>query len=237
MAPGFDTVGLLAASPRLVAAAFAVLAPAGPAAAPPRPVRRLVLLTDLLARATDELAALARRSAASWADSLGLELVAEPLVPDGSPLPASLAPVFWPLMSREVWQSNGAWVEAARPVLGEGIEGRIRAAREVGDAEVAAASAARDALRARLAELLGAPADAVAVLPTTIDVAPPRTSTHAELLAWRDRCLPLVVPASLAGAPQLTLPAGRTAGAPAGVSLLGLPGDDEVLLALAERLA
>ena len=58
-------------------------------------------------------------------------------------------------------------------------------------------------------------------------------------MAWRDRNLRLVVPASLTGSPQLTLPVGTVPDdgeeLPLGVSLLGLPGDDELLLSLAAR--
>jgi amidase len=229
MAPGFDTVGLLAATPDLVATAFGVLTAASAAS---RPVSRLVLLSDLLERATPAMVALTRATTASWAAALGLELTQAPLVTE--PLPAELVTVFWPLMSRQLWESNGAWVRDTHPVLGEGIEERILTAANVTDKEVAAAQETRERLTARLSELL---AGAVAVLPTTMTAAPPRTTPHAQLMAWRDRNLAFVVPASLTGAPQLTLPAGRLGGAPAGVSLLGLPGDDELLLALAGRLA
>lgn len=91
----------------------------------------------------------------------------------------------------------------------------------------------------RLAALLS---DAVAVLPTARDAAPFRDAEHLELMAYRDRNLALVVPASLAGAPQISLPAGRVedperrTDAPVGVSLLGLPGDDDLLLSLASGL-
>jgi amidase len=59
-------------------------------------------------------------------------------------------------------------------------------------------------------------------------------------MQWRDLNLRFVVGASLTGAPQLTLPAGTIddghGPAPVGVSLLGLPGDDELLLETAARL-
>ncbi|MEQ6903596.1 amidase family protein [Nocardioides sp. YIM 152588] len=243
MAPGFDTVGLLARAVGPVATAFAALAPPGERreVRPRRPLDRLVLLTDLVDRATPDVAAHTRATAAAWADALGLDVVEEPLVEE--PLPADLVTVFWPLMSRQLWQSNGAWVTGEHPVLGEGIEARILAAAEVTDEEVAAAEALRAALRERLAALLdGSWTGAVALLPTAMDAAPPRTLPHADLMAWRDANLAFVVPASLTGSPQLTLPTGTVthpvAGTPApiGTSLLGLPGDDELLLAIADRI-
>ncbi|WP_300683460.1 amidase family protein [Nocardioides sp.] len=243
MAPAFDTCGLLGRDVAIVATAFAVLARGvgaalgdGPGPRSAATLTRLVLLTDLVEQATDEVAALTRRTAERWARTWGLDLVEERLVEDPS---ADLVSVFWPLMSRQLWLANGAWVRAERPVLGEGIEERILAAADVTDDQVAAAAARRDALVARLGTLLDG---AVAVLPTTIDAAPPRTLPHSDLMAWRDRNLALVVPASLAGVPQLTVPAGRIAhprtgtSAPVGVSLLGLAGDDELLLRLAAAL-
>lgn len=246
MAPGFDTVGLLAAEVSDVADAFGALAgpvaesapgsaavlasesasaPIAGSAAGTREVTDLVLLTDLVDRAEPAVAERTRECARAWADQLGLGL-REVTLAAGE----NLVEIFWPLMSRQLWESNGAWVEAGAPVLGEGIAERIAAAGLAGDDEVAAAERARAELFARLAELLDV---AIAVLPTTIDVAPLRTSTHAELMAFRDRNLALIVPASLCGAPQLTLPVGRDRGAPFGVSLLGLPDDDELLLTAA----
>lgn len=230
MAPTFDTIGLLARDVATVAAAFGALA----AARPSRQISELVLLTDLLDRAGDEIATLTRTVAAGWADALGLQLREDVLVDER--LPAELVEVFWPLMSRQLWESNGAWVAANQPVLGEGIGDRIDAAATTTDAEVAAAEAQQQALAVRLAELLGA---GVAVLPTTCDAAPPLTADHAQLMEFRAANLPMVVPAALTGAPQITLPTGAITSAvigtaaPLGTSLLGLPGDDELLLQLA----
>ena len=227
MAPDFDTVGLLARDLSLLRTAVGVLTPARP----PRPVRALVLCTDLLDAALGACAERTEEVALAAASTLGLELRRERLSDD------DLREVFWPLMSRQLWQSNGAWMTESAPVLGEGIAARIRAAGLVADPDVAAASRARAALVARLADLLD---DAVAVLPTTWAPAPLRDTPHDELMAWRDRNLRVVVGASLTGAPQLTLPAGTVddgdGPAPVGVSLLGLPGDDELLLETAARL-
>ena len=233
MAPRFDTVGLVARDAETLRRAFTTLVPTSA----PRSVRSLVLLTDLLDLATAEVAALTREHASGWAGRLGLHLQEARLGGEG--LPLDLREVFWPLMSRDLWRSNGAWFTREQPEVGEGIGARIIAAGEVGDEEVAVAERRRDVLVARLDGLLD---DAVAVLPTTIDAAPLRTSTHDELMSYRDRNLALVVPASLVGAPQLTVPIGRVqdprarTSAPVGASFLGLPGDDELLLTLAQAV-
>ena len=227
MAPGFDTVGLLARDPSLLGAALGVLS----TDRRPRQVRALVLCTDLVAAATDACATRTMELAEAAASALGLELRRAPLCD------TDLRAVFWPLMSRELWQSNGAWATDGSPVLGDGIAERIAAAAQVTDAEVDVATAARQALLDRLTGLLD---DAVAVLPTTWGPPPRRDTPLDRLLAWRDRNLSFVVGASLAGAPQLSLPAGTVddgdGPAPIGVSLLGLPGDDELLIDTAAAL-
>jgi len=230
MAAGFDTVGLLARNVAVIAHAFEALT----ATASPRLVHKMVFLADLVARADAATAERTDAVAAQWAEVLGLELGHEVLV--ANPVPTDLVQVFWPLMSRQLWEANGAWVINHSPTLGEGIEERIRAAGEVDDEAVATAETGRRALVNRLHLILD---DAIAVLPTAIGPAPRRDTPHADLMAWRDRNLALVVPASLAGAPQLSLPAGTIGApddAPVGVSLLGLPGDDELLLSLAAQL-
>ncbi|MBS44390.1 MAG: amidase [Nocardioides sp.] len=232
MAPGFDCVGVLARTVDVARRGASVLLDDWAPGAT-RPVSTVVLLTDLAARADDEVAALARGAANRWAAWLGLRVEEEPLLLDG--LPEQLVGTFWPLMSRQLWQSNGAWERDEQPVLGAGIAERIRAAADVADSAVTEAETARAALVERLRGLLDR--GAVAVLPTSVGSAPRRNLPHEALMAYRDRNLPQVVPASLTGAPQLSLPAGQVDGAPAGVSLLGLPGDDELLLDLAAGLA
>lgn len=234
MAPSFDTVGLLARDVATVTTAFSVLA----SPAPRRQIGEVVVFSDLLELATAEVQALTSAVIGRWAGAWGLTVRFERLV--APPLPEDLVSVFWPLMSRELWQSNGDWVLAEHPVLGEGIEERIRAAGQVDDAAVEAAKSQRDLLRRRLATLLD---EAIGMLPTTIDAAPSRRASHGDLMAFRDRNLAFVVPASLGGSPQLTLPIGSVRSAelgteaPVGVSLFGLPGDDELLLGLAAEVS
>ncbi|MEC8793599.1 MAG: amidase family protein, partial [Pseudomonadota bacterium] len=59
---------------------------------------------------------------------------------------------------------------------------------------------------------------------------------EGELDAFRTAALELLCPAGLAGLPQVSLPAGTVDGAPVGLSLIGPPGGDGQLLAMAEAL-
>lgn len=229
MAPRFDTVGLLARDSRTLATAFDVLTEQQ--RQPSRGVTTLVLLTDLLEAVPAQIADITRSVAELWCAVLGYELCEENLCVDLRP--EDLVSVFWPLMSRELWLSNGSWVISQTPQLGAGIGERIKEAATVSDDAVAEAEIARQALIDRLGDLLSS---GLAILPTTVDAAPPRSSSYDDLMRYRERNLTLVVPASLAGAPQLSIPAAGVfdpaldSSAPLGVSLLGLPGDDEFLL-------
>lgn len=234
MAKGFDTVGVLTRTVELAATSFGVLCSPRPS----RSITSIVLLVDLLEGSTPEVADRTETLAEAWASELGLELRRDRLVVD--PIPSDLLSVFWPLMSRQLWESNGAWLTESKPMLGAGIADRIRDAGRVDDAAVADGEAGRLTLVARVNELL---ADSVAVLPTSWAPAPLRETSHDDLMDWRDRNLAFSVPASLTGSPQLVLPAGRVdtgeddgSGAPVGISMLGLPGDDELLLSLAGRV-
>ncbi|MEV8267498.1 amidase [Microbacterium sp. NPDC076911] len=228
MAPRFDTVSLLARRVDVLAAAMSVLADAPVV---PRSIEKIVLLEDMLDLADPETAALTRRTAQRWSRLWGLSLESARLAPPGEFL-RSLVDTFWPLMSRQLWESNGEWMLRENPPLGDGISERILAAREITDAEIEEAEIAVRALSARVETLLDS---ALAVLPSAIGPAPLRTAPFEELMEFRTRNLPLVVPASLCGLPQLSIPAGLVDGAPVGTSLLGLPGDDELLLRWAQR--
>ncbi|MDZ8200920.1 amidase [Microbacterium sp. SSW1-59] len=228
MAPSFDTVSLLARRTDVIGAALEALVDA---AAPPRRISRLVIAEDLLALADPDTVELVRRTAARWSRLWGFDLEARRVCPAGV-TPADLVDTFWPLMSRQLWESNGAWVRTEDPPLGEGIRDRILAAGQVDDVQIAAADAGRRALSHALSEHLE---HALLVLPTAVGPAPLRTASFDDLMDYRARNLPLVVPASLCGMPQLSVPTGIVEGAPVGVSMLGMPGDDEELLRWAAR--
>ncbi|GAA1951444.1 amidase [Microbacterium aquimaris] len=228
MAPGFDTVSLLARRTDVIAAALEALVDTSAA---PRHITRLIVAEDLLAPADPDTVALVHRTAARWSRLWGLELETRRVCPEGV-TPADLVDTFWPLMSRQLWESNGEWVLTEDPPLGEGIRDRILAAGQVDDAQVAVADTARHALANALSDHME---DALLVLPTAVGPAPLRTASFDELMDYRTRNLPLVVPASLCAMPQLSVPTGIVDGAPVGVSLLGMPGDDEVLLRWATR--
>jgi amidase len=92
-------------------------------------------------------------------------------------------------------------------------------------------AAARSHIRARL------PPGTIMALPTAPSIAPPVAATGEALELFRVRTMRLTCIAGIAGLPQINIPAGTVSGCPAGLSLIGWPGADEVLLDFACRLA
>ena len=77
----------------------------------------------------------------------------------------------------------------------------------------------------------------ILALPTAPCIAPPIDMPPAEMEHFRVRVMRLTSTAGMAGLPQLNLPVGTLAGCPVGLSFIGWPGGDEVLLDLACALS
>ena len=142
---------------------------------------------------------------------------------------------FRRIQGREAWATDGPLIERHAPPLGPGVAERFAWSRQVSDAEVADATAFRAAFRAHLAGLLGT--RGVLLMPTMPDIAPLRTEPESALEDYRNRAIRLLCAAGLAGVPQLSLPLAGREGAPLGLSLLGPPGSDRLLVKLAQRVA
>lgn len=136
--------------------------------------------------------------------------------------------------AHEIWRQHGPWITAAQPEFGPGIKERFEMASRVSDAQAEAAAAQRREIRAHLEALLGS--DGVLALPTAPGPAHPTDISPEELEAFRKGLLALTSVAGLAGLPQVSLPIAAAGGCPVGLGLIGPPGSDEELLALAERL-
>lgn len=142
---------------------------------------------------------------------------------------------FRRIQGREAWLTDGPMIERFAPPLGPGVAERFAWSRQVSDAEVADATAFRAAFRTHLTGLLGS--RGVLLMPTMPDIAPLRTEPESALEDYRNRAIRLLCAAGLAGLPQLSLPLAGREGAPLGLSLLGPPGSDRLLVTLAQRLA
>ncbi|GAB4181507.1 MAG: amidase [Thalassobaculales bacterium] len=227
LAPSFDTVGWFAREAGLLARLGEVLLGGDPW---PQVARRLVVADDAVALADPavrhELEPVIKRLAAAIGPLHRLTLA-----PGGL---AGWMPVFRTCQGFEAWQAHGAWITATAPRMAPDVAERFRMAAAITAAQHAEASAARVAIRARLAAVLE-PGD-VLCIPTTPGPAP-RLKAPAEWLNdYRGRALSLTCIAGLCGLPQVSLPLLRIDGAPVGVSLLAREGGDRLLLALAARI-
>jgi amidase len=139
------------------------------------------------------------------------------------------------VQAKEVWETFGAFIARAKPKLGPGIRERMEFAAAVTAQQADAAREIAASARAYLRTLL--PPGTVMALPTAPSIAPPVNIGGEEAESFRIRVMRLTCMAGLAGLPQISLPVGTVLGCPAGLSLIGWPNGDEVLLDLAVTLA
>jgi amidase len=139
------------------------------------------------------------------------------------------------VQAKEVWETFGPFITHAKPELGPGIRERMDFAAAVTAKQADAARKIVASARGQLHALL--PPGTVMALPTAPSIAPPVNISGEEAESFRVRVMRLTCIAGLAGLPQMTLPVGTVSGCPAGLSLIGWPNGDEVLLDLAVALA
>jgi len=135
----------------------------------------------------------------------------------------------------EIWQAMAPWVEAHNPSFGPGVKERMAWARSLGAEEIAFHQDRRATIQSQLRARIGL--DTVLLVPTAPSAAPLLSVDDADLEEFRKRLIALSCLAGLAGLPQVTLPLARCRdGAPVGLSLIGSPGADRTLLALAAAI-
>jgi len=139
------------------------------------------------------------------------------------------------LQAYEVWQTFGEFVTRHRPAIGPGVRERIDYAARVTEDEAQAAR--RVQAQARDHILQTAPPGTILALPTAPCIPPLIDGTAEAMDHFRTRVMRLTCIAGMAGLPQMNLPIGTLNGCPVGLSFIGWPGGDEVLLDLACELA
>jgi len=139
------------------------------------------------------------------------------------------------IQAYETWQSFGSWIEALQPNLGPGIKERMAAAKTVTLAEKQQAEIYRARVKQIFQGLL--PPGHILCLPTASTLPGRLDMSQDDMNMFRVKNMSIICLASLAGLPQVSLPAASANGIPIGLSFMGGSGADEGLLELAVRLA
>lgn len=217
LAPSFDTVGWLTREPSLLARVAQVLLPEDTVAP-----GELVAAPALLGLAADEV----RTALQPFADGVGA--IDWPI----GAMPAWLD-AFRVVQAGEAWTSHGSWLEGRLDVLGLDVRSRFEVAAAVTARELTAAravvAAARDEIRARLA-------DRVLLLPSASSVAPSLVDV-AGLDSVRRSTMLLTCIAGIGGLPAVSVPVATADRLPAGLCLVGPAGSDRALIEAATELA
>jgi amidase len=229
LASSLDTIGWFARDAATYARVGAVLLGEDVAGSP---LRRALVATDV----------------GPWLD--GPEVVAAVeaarprlLAPFDTIDPGVLAPeglqaryeVLRTIQAHEAYQAHRAWLDIGGwELIGAPIRARFEVGARVSAAELDAAWSARAAVRTMLADLLRD--DTVIALPTLPAVTPLVAGPEPDLEAFRQRSLPLLCSAGLAGMPQISIPLADVGGVPLGLSLIGPAGRDRALIDLAATI-
>jgi amidase len=231
-APGYDTVGWMSRRASLLHRVGAVLL--GQALEQARPAWAISVATDVFDAAEPATARVLRPLADALAASTGN------LLRDGGPVQVFDGPAedwlsaYATLQGGEIRASLGPWITKRRPRFGPSIAPRFDAVFGITDAQVHAATAWREAQRRRLLPWFNE--GRVMVLPTAPCPALPVDADEAARTAFYARALAITSIAGHLGLPQVTLPVARVDERPVGLSIIGPPGADMALLALARHL-
>ena len=241
-APTFDTVGILAASPKILTQVAAVLL--GLEIPLQTQVGKVHILKEALDLCDPEV-----RQALAEPLRLVRELFGDQVREtslrdiDGEPSDTGLTTwyeTFCTLQWAEIWSSLGSWVEAVQPAFGPRTKNNFELSRTLDRRTIGPAHRRREDYYRRLEAFLGP--DDLLCLPTTPAPAPLKGTLGDDARSYRSqatyypRTLSLTAIAGLGRLPQVTLPLGEVGGVPIGLSLLAGCGQDAFLLGVAAQV-
>jgi amidase len=145
-----------------------------------------------------------------------------------------LQTIYRTMQGYQAWQVHGPWIERRKPALNPAVAARFAVASRVTLEQYEEARAARLDVMRRVHEIIGK--DRVLVLPTMPGIAPRLASSEEVFERFRVRAIPSLAIAGLAGCPQISLPLAVAHACPLGLSLVGPPGRDRALVALARAV-
>ncbi|GIW35662.1 amidase family protein [Meiothermus sp.] len=221
LAPGYDTVGLLAVGPEVMERFAGVLLCE---ALPVVRFERAVLLRDALELCDPEAHAAVER-VAQRLEALGIAVEEKSL---GLLQEAREAQRV--LQGAQAWGFHQRWLEERQPRLGEDVRKLLEMVSRLTAGEIGRALSEQVRLRAEMGALLSP--GTLVLLPATPSSAPQVSTLQdpEKALAFRWRTLSLTCYASVLGAPVVLVPAEQPGEKPIGVQLVGPWGSDMGLL-------
>ena len=215
-APSYDTIGWLARDPSSLSIVGQTLLGPGDAT----PISRLVQVSDAFALADPNAASLLRERARA------LGAVDEVTVFEGAE--AEWLECYRVLQGAEIWRHLGPWITANRPKFGAAIAPRFADAATIGEPAVTRYRIFRHTVAQRVRAMI--PPGTGLVIPTTLGMALPLSTSSEEIGRFYKSALPLNAIAGHAGLPQVTIPVTQADGCPLGLSIVGAMSSDQALL-------
>lgn len=227
-APSSDTTGWFARDAETFARVSAVmLDEAIPAELP----RRLVVADDAFAVADPAAAAALEPLVARLGRLIG-DVAHESMAPAGLVAWANAQRTIQP---SEAWETFRDWLDRVNPRMQFSVARNLAAAAAITGPDRARAQSVREAARARMRKLL--PPGTILCQPTTPFPAPLCGQALSVLDPLRERITPLCCHGGLTGVPQVVIPGSALDGLPIGLSIIGAPGTDATLVAVARALS
>ena len=228
LAPDFDTCGWFSRDIDTFARVGDVLLGADSCALPDAP--QVLLASDINAMLAPRVQAVFADTLARLAPVLG---TARPVQAAGDSID-SLYWAFRHIQGYQAWAQHGERIERYGMQLGPGVKDRFAWSSKIAQVDMPQHEAVRRSFSEKFLALLGR--DRVLVMPTMPDIAPLLSESEEALDDYRNQAIRMLCLAGLSGCPQISLPLMTLDGAPFGFSLIGPPGSDSSLIALARRL-
>ena len=228
MAPSFDTAGWFCNDPSLFKTLGSILLDN----------KSEVINTDQIMVATDCFKKADPKVSEALHKTLEAASSVFPSISELNVAPDGLdhwAEAFRIIQASEVKETNLPWVQKNKPNLGPGIKERFAMAANITIEEYEKAQKTRKNVRSHLNELFIP--GAIVCLPTSPVIAPKINTTPDGLEFFRSNALALTCISGLSGFPQVSIPATNVENCPVGLSFIGRPGTDELLLDLALQLS
>ena len=228
LAPDFDTCGWFSRDIATFARVGEVLLGADTCALPEAP--QVLQASDINAMLSPRVQRVFANTLGRLAPVLG---TAESVQATGDSID-SLYWAFRHIQGYQAWAEHGERIERYGMQLGPGVRDRFAWSSKIAPTDMPQHEAVRRSFNERFLALLGR--DRVLVMPTMPDVAPLLSESEEALDDYRNQAIRMLCLAGLSGCPQISLPLMTLDGAPFGFSLIGPPGSDSSLIALARRL-